>query len=174
MATEAEILAARRKRARELLERKVDLYPARVPKPLQQICDVVEAHGDKDEATLEREAQETTVAGRLVSLRSFGRAAFVTLQGDGARLQIWMKRDRVGPERYDEFKLYETGDFMWARGMLIRTKKGELSVDVSEFGFLSKAYRPLPDKWAGLHDVETRYRQKYLDLLVNPGRASSR
>ncbi len=168
MATEAEILAARRKRATELLERKVDLYPARVPKPLQQICDVVEAHGDKDEATLEREAQETTVAGRLVSLRSFGRAAFVTLQGDGARLQIWMKRDRVGPERYDEFKLYETGDFMWARGMLIRTKKGELSVDVSEFGFLSKAYRPLPDKWAGLHDVETRYRQRYLDLLVNP------
>ncbi len=168
MATEAEILAARRRRARELLARKVELYPARVPKPLQQIGDVVAEHGDKDEATLEREAPGTTVAGRLVGLRSFGRAAFATLQGDGVRLQIWMKRDQVGDERYAEFKLYETGDFMWARGPLCRTKKGELSVDVTEFGFLSKAYRPLPDKWAGLHDVETRYRQRYLDLLTNP------
>jgi lysyl-tRNA synthetase class 2 len=168
VATEAELLEARRRRARQLRERKVELYPARVPRPLQRIPDVVAAHGGKDGAVLEQEASEVTVAGRLMTVRSFGRAAFATLQADGVRLQIWVKRDQVGEERYGEFKLYETGDFLWARGPLIRTKKGELSVDVGELGFLSKAYRPLPDKWAGLHDVETRYRQRYLDLLVNP------
>jgi lysyl-tRNA synthetase class 2 len=151
VATEAELLEARRRRARQLRERKVELYPARVPRPLQRIPDVVAAHGGKDGAVLEQEASEVTVAGRLMTVRSFGRAAFATLQADGVRLQIWVKRDQVGEERYGEFKLYETGDFLWARGPLIRTKKGELSVDVGELGFLSKAYRPLPDKWAGLH-----------------------
>ncbi len=168
MATEAEIIAARRRRARQLLARKVDLYPARVPRPLQPIRELREAHGQKDDATLEREAPQALVAGRLMSLRSFGRAAFVELLADGSRLQIWMKRDQLGADRYGEFKLYEVGDFMWARGPLIRTKKGELTLDVTDFGFLSKAYRPLPDKHGGLHDVETRYRQRYLDLLANP------
>ena len=168
MATEAEILAARRRRARELADRNVDLYPAKVPKPLHPIRELCEAHGHKDEATLAREAPEATIAGRLVSLRSFGKAAFVELLADGSRLQIWMKRDQLSADRYSEFKLYEVGDFMWARGPLIRTKKGELTLDVAEFGFLSKAYRPLPDKHGGLHDVETRYRQRYLDLLANP------
>jgi lysyl-tRNA synthetase class 2 len=117
---------------------------------------------------LEREPSAGCVAGRIVGLRSFGKAAFATLQGDGARLQVWIKRDSVGAEAHERFKLFEPGDFMWARGRFVRTRTGELTLDASELGFLAKSYRPLPEKFHGLVDVELRYRQRYLDLLVNP------
>ena len=168
MATETEILAARRKRAERLVEAGVELFPARVPRNLDFIPDVALRFGEADAESLEKDAPAARVAGRIVGLRSFGKAAFATLLADGARLQIWVRRERVGEERYAQFKLYEVGDFMWAAGPLVRTKKGELSVDVSELGFLAKSYRPLPEKWHGLTDVEARYRQRYLDLLVNP------
>jgi lysyl-tRNA synthetase class 2 len=129
---------------------------------------VLARHGHVDAASLEADPFEVCVAGRIVGIRSFGKAAFVILQGDGERLQVWVKRDALGEERYRTFKLFEIGDFMWARGPLIRTKTDELTVAVEEIGFLAKAYRPLPEKWHGLVDVEARYRQRYLDLLVNP------
>jgi lysyl-tRNA synthetase class 2 len=129
---------------------------------------VLARYGHVDAAGLEADPSQVCVAGRIVGIRSFGKAAFVILQGDGERLQVWVKRDALGEERYRTFKLFEIGDFMWARGPLIRTKTDELTVAVEEIGFLAKAYRPLPEKWHGLVDVEARYRQRYLDLLVNP------
>ncbi len=169
MATETEILAARRARAGRLREEcGVELFPARVPRPLDAIADVLARFGESDAAALERAAAAACVAGRITGLRSFGKAAFVTLQGDGERLQVWVKRAEVGEERHAEFKLYEAGDFMWARGPLVRTKTGELTVEAREIGFLAKSLRPLPEKFHGLQDVEMRYRQRYLDLLVNP------
>jgi lysyl-tRNA synthetase class 2 len=108
------------------------------------------------------------VAGRIVGLRSFGKAAFATFQADGARLQVWMKKDELGEEAFARFQLYEVGDFAWAGGPLVRTKTGELTVDARQIGFLAKSHRPLPEKWHGLVDLEARSRQRYLDLLVNP------
>jgi lysyl-tRNA synthetase class 2 len=169
VATEAEILAARRERARALAARGTTLFPARVPRPLDRVADVRQRWDGADADELDREAPSARVAGRLVGIRSFGKAAFAVLQADGVRLQVWMRRDLLGDDGFETFRLYEVGDFMWAAGPLIRTKKGELSVEVREFGFLAKSYRPLPEKFHGLQDVEARYRQRYLDLLVNPG-----
>ncbi len=168
MATEKEILEARRNRAQELEKSGTALFPARVPRPLDSIPQLIAGHADSSAESLEASRQLVRIAGRIVGLRSFGKASFVSLQADGQQLQVWMKRDQVSAERYTEFKLYEVGDFVWAAGPLIRTQKGELTVDVQEFGFLAKSYRPLPEKWHGLVDVEQRYRQRYLDILTNP------
>ena len=168
MATEAEILAARRRRAERLREEGVELFPARVPRPLDPIPDVVARFREASAEELESQRPASCVAGRIIGLRSFGKAAFAQLAGDGERLQVWVKRDLVGAEAHERFKLFETGDFMWARGVLLRTKTGELTLEASEIGFLAKSYRPLPEKFHGLVDVELRYRQRYLDLLVNP------
>ncbi len=167
MASEAQILEARRKRAQELREAGESLFPARLPHKPDVIAEILARFADADAASLEADPHEVCVAGRIVGLRSFGKAAFVVLQGSGERLQIWVKREELGTEVYARFQLYEVGDFMWATGPLVRTKKGELTVDVNAFGFLAKSYRPLPEKFHGLVDVEARYRQRYLDLLVN-------
>jgi lysyl-tRNA synthetase class 2 len=168
VATEAELLAARRRKAEALLDRGVSLFPARVPRPLDPIPDVVARYAEADAAGLERERARARVAGRVMSVRSFGKAAFVVLQGDGVRLQVWFRKDRLGEDPWEEFKLYDVADFVWTEGPLIRTKTNELTVEVEKFGLLAKAYRPLPEKWHGLTDVEARLRQRYVDLLVNP------
>ena len=168
MATESEILAARRQRAERLRERGVDLFPARVPRPLARIPEVIATYGGKSVEELEADPGLHCIAGRIVGLRSFGKMAFVSLMGEGEVLQAWVKLDALGADAYETFGLYEVGDFMWARGPMIRTKKGELSIDSQEIGFLAKSYRPLPEKWHGLTDVEARYRQRYLDLIANP------
>jgi lysyl-tRNA synthetase class 2 len=166
--TEAELIAARRRKAEALLDRGVPLFPARVPRPLDPIPDVVARYAEADAAGLERDRARARVAGRVVSIRSFGKAAFVVLQGDGVRLQVWFRKDRLGEDPWEEFKLYDVADFVWAEGPLIRTKTNELTVEVEKFGLLAKAYRPLPEKWHGLTDVEARVRQRYVDLIVNP------
>ncbi len=168
MPTEAELLEARRRKAAEIRDAGEELFPARVPRALDRVAELRERWDAASAEALERERPAAKVAGRLLSLRSFGGGAFATLLGDGARLQLWIQRARLGADVYERFARYEVGDIVWAGGALVRTKRGELSLDVAEFGLLAKAYRPLPEKWHGLVDVEARYRQRYLDLLVNP------
>jgi lysyl-tRNA synthetase, class II len=118
-------------------------------------------------AELDAEKREIRVAGRIVSLRLMGKAGFAHLQGSGKRLQIYVKKDVVGELSFQLFQLLDLGDSIGVRGHLFRTKTNELSVWVEELTFLSKALLPLPEKWHGLADIETRYRQRYLDLIVN-------
>jgi lysyl-tRNA synthetase class 2 len=168
MATEAEILEARRRHAEALGELGVELFPARVPRPLDRVPDVRARYDTATEEELEKERPVVALAGRILGIRSFGKMAFAVLQNEGEQLQVWVKRDGVGEDAYAQFKHYEGGDFMWARGPVVRTRKGELTVEAAEIGFLAKSYRPLPEKWHGLVDVDQRYRQRYIDLLVNP------
>jgi lysyl-tRNA synthetase class 2 len=168
VATEAEILAARRARAAELEAKGVTLFPARTPPDRTAIAEILARFGTADAETLERAQESFCVAGRIVALRSFGKMAFATVQADGERLQLWLRQDLLGKDVWEQFQLYEVGDFVFGRGLLVRTKKGELSLEVRELGFLAKAYRPLPEKFHGLQDVEARYRQRYLDVLTNP------
>jgi len=116
---------------------------------------------------LEAERREVRVAGRLVSLRLMGKAGFAHLQGSGKRIQIYVKKDVVGDLGFQLFHLLDLGDSIGVRGHLFRTKTNELSIWVEELTFLSKALLPLPEKWHGLADIETRYRQRYLDLIAN-------
>jgi lysyl-tRNA synthetase class 2 len=116
---------------------------------------------------LEANKVTATIAGRIVSLRLMGKAGFAHLQGDGGRLQIYVRKDVLGEQGFELFHLLDLGDIVGARGYLFRTKTGELSLWVEELTFLSKALLPLPEKWHGLTDVESRYRQRYVDLIAN-------
>ncbi len=113
------------------------------------------------------EGKEVIVAGRLMSIRSHGKATFAHLQDYGGQIQIYIREDRVGEKEYELFDLVDIGDFIGVRGDVFRTRKGEVTVEVKEYTYLAKALRPLPEKWHGLKDVELRYRQRYVDLIVN-------
>jgi lysyl-tRNA synthetase class 2 len=108
------------------------------------------------------------IAGRIMTLRHMGKAGFAHLQQSGERLQIYVKKDAVGERDYQLFKLVDLGDIIGVEGYLFRTRTGELSVHAEKLEFLSKTLLSMPEKWHGLEDVETRYRQRYLDLIANP------
>ncbi|HED4492197.1 TPA: lysine--tRNA ligase [Yersinia enterocolitica] len=125
-------------------------------------------YGEKTNEELEALGIEVTVAGRMMTRRIMGKASFVTLQDVGGRIQLYVSRDELPEGVYnEEFKKWDLGDILGARGKLFKTKTGELSIHCSELRLLTKALRPLPDKFHGLADQETRYRQRYLDLIAN-------
>ena len=130
--------------------------------------DLIRIHGQKTKETLEQERISCTVAGRIVALRRFGKAAFAVLQDGSERLQAYLKKDLLSAQAYTVTEQLDLGDWIGVTGILFRTKTNEFTVEVHELTFLSKALRPLPEKWHGLTDVETRYRQRYVDLIANP------
>jgi len=130
--------------------------------------ELIRLHGRKAKEVLAREQVRCTIAGRIVALRRFGKAAFALLQDGADRLQVYLKQDILGEPRYRICEELDLGDWIGVSGILFRTKTDELTVEVRELTFLSKALRPLPEKWHGLTDVETRYRQRYVDLIANP------
>jgi lysyl-tRNA synthetase, class II len=117
---------------------------------------------------LEKERVNVRVAGRIMAIRLMGKAGFAHLQQGGKKLQIYVKKDAVGEKGFELYKLLDLGDHIGVSGYLFRTRTGELSVHVEEITFLSKDLLPLPEKWHGLTDVELRYRQRYVDLVMNP------
>src|SRR3989304_5678969 len=128
---------------------------------------IIENYGSLSAEELEARKIRCTLAGRIVAFRSFGKAAFAHLQDGKGRIQIYEKKEVLGEEAYSIFKKVDIGDFIGAEGLLFRTRTGELTVEVEKFSILSKSVRPLPEKWHGLTDIETRYRQRYVDLIVN-------
>src|SRR3954467_4993956 len=125
-------------------------------------------HADDDGPRLEQDQSEPYgLAGRVVALRSMGKASFLSLRDRDGDLQIFVKKDKVGEAAYDLLKPTDLGDFVFARGRAMRTRTGELSIEAAEFRLLTKALRPLPEKWHGLTDHETRYRQRYVDLAAS-------
>ena len=122
------------------------------------------------QTTEELEAPRVTVrvAGRIMAIRLMGKAGFAHLQQDGQRLQIYVKKDAIGDAGYELWKLLDLGDHIGVRGYLFRTRTGELSIHAEELAFLAKDLLPLPEKFHGLTDVELRYRQRYVDLVMNP------
>src|SRR5262245_54659513 len=112
-------------------------------------------------------ARPVEVAGRVTALRGHGKTTFLTIRDAGGDLQLYFRQDDLGAEAYGLLELLDLGDWIEARGPLFRTKTGEVTVAVQGFGLLAKALLPPPAKWHGLKDVETRYRQRYADLIVN-------
>jgi lysyl-tRNA synthetase, class II len=129
---------------------------------------LVDAHTTTPAETLERERVDTVVAGRVVGIRSFGKAAFLVLSDGRCRMQVYVRQDALTERDYALAKLLDFGDLIGVAGHLFRTKTNELSVWASSLTFLAKCFLPLPEKWHGLQDIEVRYRQRYLDLIVNP------
>ena len=132
------------------------------------IARILAEDSDKTAEQLESPRINVRVAGRIMAIRLMGKAGFCHLQQDGKRLQIYVKKDAVGDKGFELYKLLDLGDHIGVSGYLFRTRTGELTVHVEEITFLSKDLLPLPEKFHGLTDVELRYRQRYVDLVVNP------
>jgi len=126
-----------------------------------------QAFGDRDDAWLEANPTRVHVGGRMLFKRIMGKASFAKLADRTGQIQIFLQRETLGETTYDAFKSWDVGDIVGAEGVLFRTKTGELSVRAERVRLLVKSLRPLPDKWHGLADTETRYRQRYVDLIVN-------
>lgn len=114
------------------------------------------------------EDQEVSCAGRIMAFRRMGKMAFVDIQDKQGRIQCVVKKDDIGAEEYDWFKTYDIGDIIGVEGTIFRTKAGEISIQVRNLALLSKSLQVLPNKWHGLKDTDIRYRQRYMDLIVNP------
>lgn len=124
-------------------------------------------YGELDEAALEANPVRVSVAGRMMLKRVMGKVSFTHIKDMAGQIQLFVQRDAIGTDAYDDFKRWDIGDIVGAEGSLFRTKAGELSVRVDSIRLLTKALRPLPEKWQGLSDQETRYRQRYIDLIAN-------
>src|SRR6185369_1745515 len=125
------------------------------------------AHDAKSKEELEPEKPAATVAGRMLLKRVMGKASFATLQDMSGRIQIYVNNDVTGAETHEAFKHWDLGDIVGAEGTLFKTKTGELTLQATKIRLLSKSLRPLPEKFHGLTDMEARYRQRYVDLIVN-------
>jgi len=135
--------------------------------PTETAADVVSRFGSIENEDLENYPSQIKVAGRLMSLRLFGKAAFTHLKDRTGQIQIYVRKDKISENQFEIFKLCDVGDFVGVEGKIFRTRTGELTVLAERLCLLTKSLRPLPEKWHGLKDVETRYRQRYVDLLVN-------
>ena len=124
-------------------------------------------YGEKDPAEVETRHVRVKVAGRMMTRRVMGKASFAHLQDMSGLIQVYVTRDAVGEARYEDFKKWDIGDILGAEGTLFKTKTGELSVKVDDVRLLAKSLRPLPEKYHGLTDTETKYRQRYLDLIMS-------
>jgi lysyl-tRNA synthetase, class II len=132
------------------------------------IPQILAEYSSRTSEQLESSRVNVRVAGRILAIRLMGKAGFAHLQQAGQRLQIYVKKDAVGEKGFELYKLLDLGDHIGVSGYLFRTRTGELTVHVEEITFLSKDLLPLPEKWHGLTDVELRYRQRYVDLFMNP------
>jgi lysyl-tRNA synthetase class 2 len=123
-------------------------------------------YGEQDQATLAAAAHPASVAGRMMLKRVMGKASFATLQDSTGRIQIYLDRNSLGEENYDDFKQWDIGDIIAITGQVFKTNKGELSIHAATARVLAKSLRPLPDKFHGISDQELRYRQRYVDLIM--------
>lgn len=156
----------RKKKVETLKAMGVNLYPTGFKSDIT-VAEAVDRFGALDEPSLQGIDRTFTLAGRIMAVRDFGKASFIHIQDRSGRIQAYVRRDKVGEEHFKIFKLLDIGDFIGIHGSFFRTKTGELTVLADSVQLLAKSLRPMPEKWHGLTDVETRYRQRYLDLVVN-------
>jgi lysyl-tRNA synthetase, class II len=132
------------------------------------IPEILKDYSDKSAEALEKSRVQVRIAGRIMAIRLMGKAGFAHVQQGGQKLQIYVKKDAVGEKGFELYKLLDLGDHIGIGGYLFRTRTRELTVHVEDLTFLAKDLLPLPEKWHGLTDVELRYRQRYVDLVMNP------
>ena len=160
-----ELIAQRKMKLCELRERGVAF-----PNDFRRDVMSGELHAhydDKDNEFLEKEKNHVKIAGRIMLCRIMGKASFIQLQDMSGRIQCYLRKNELGEKIYDEFKKWDLGDIVGVEGFLFKTRTGELTVHAESVRLLTKALRPLPDKFHGLADRERRYRQRYLDLIAN-------
>jgi len=163
-----ELFLQRRKKAEELLSEGIPLYPNTF-RVSHSVEEVLASYGNKSEEDFRALETRFALAGRLMRLSNFGKAAFFHVQDRTGRIQGYLRRDQMDERSSKVLRRLDVGDIVGVKGRLFRTKTGELTLMVEVLEMLAKSFRPLPEKWHGLVDQETRYRQRYVDLIVNPG-----
>jgi lysyl-tRNA synthetase, class II len=167
VALDQKIYELRKEKLKQIEALGQQAYPYRY-ETTHTIPQILEGYLPKTGPELEVPRVNVSVAGRLMSIRVQGKAGFAHLQQGGRRLQIYVRLDNVGEKAFQLYKLLDLGDYIGVKGYLFRTRTNELTVHVEEITFLVKDLLPLPEKWHGLQDVETRYRRRYVDLTMNP------
>jgi lysyl-tRNA synthetase class 2 len=166
-AEESDQVAQRRANLEQLKQLGVDPYPHRFDAQAT-IASIVAEHGAKSGEELDAAHLEVRTAGRILAIRSFGKANFLVLSDGTARVQVYLRQDSLPERDFQIFRLLDFGDWVGVSGRLFRTRTQEFTIHAASLQFLAKCLLPLPEKWHGLQDVEIRYRQRYLDLIVNP------
>ncbi len=164
---DSELLKKRKEKIAALKSDGVELYPNDVLVK-DTTASIDRRFAGVDHEALSKVEEKFSLAGRMMAIRDFGKGAFVSLQDRKGRLQIYIRRDHVGEKAFSIFKKLDVGDIVFVSGRVCRTRTGELTIDADEVRLLAKSILTLPEKWHGLTDVETRYRQRHLDLIVNP------
>jgi lysyl-tRNA synthetase, class II len=160
-------LRVRREKLHKLKEMGIDPFGKRFERT-HKAQELFDLYGGLSKEELEEKQIKVSVAGRIMTKRGKGKAGFAHIQDVTGQIQIYVREDEVGEEQYELFKTSDLGDIIGVHGTVFKTKVGELSIRVSSYEFLTKALRPLPEKYHGLKDIEQRYRQRYLDLIMNP------
>ena len=163
--TEEQLIEQRRAKLEALRERG-NAYPNDFRRDTLA-TDLLRTYADATNEMLEAQPVRVSIAGRMMTRRIMGKAAFAHLKDMSGSIQLYVKRDDLGEDIFDAFKGYDLGDILGVQGYVFRTRTGELSIHVEQLRLLTKALRPLPEKWHGLTDLEARYRQRYVDLIVN-------
>ena len=164
MALDEKIYELRKEKLKQIEALGGQAYPYTYD-PTHTLPEILAQYGESTGEQLTANRVDVRAAGRIMAIRTMGKAAFVHLQQGGERLQVYVRKDAVGDKGFELFKLLDIGDHIGVSGYLFRTKTNELTVHVDEITFLAKGLLPLPEKWHGLQDVELRYRQRYVDLM---------
>ncbi|HET7221077.1 MAG TPA: lysine--tRNA ligase [Vicinamibacterales bacterium] len=163
---ESDQIAQRRANFEALVQLGVEPYPHAFDRT-HTVSDLVTGYGGRSGEELTAERIDTRTAGRILAIRSFGKANFLAISDGEQRIQIYIRQDSVSARDFSLYKLLDFGDFIGVEGYLFRTRTNELTIHATKLEFLAKCFLPLPEKWHGLTDIEIRYRQRYLDLIVN-------
>ncbi|WP_286680258.1 lysine--tRNA ligase [Tepidanaerobacter sp. EBM-49] len=158
--SENEIQKVRLQKLQELKGMGINPYGERYPR--SNTCQQIKDNFD------EFENEDVILAGRIMAIRGHGKAAFFDIQDDSGKIQVYIKKDNVSDETFKLYKLLDIGDIIGVEGRVFKSQRGEISISATNLKMLAKSLRPLPEKWHGLKDTDTRYRQRYLDLIVNP------
>src|SRR5262252_1468621 len=167
MTSQEEQVGQRRANLAELEKLGIEIYP-RTFERRHTISELVDGYGQRTHDELESDGIETITSGRILAIRAFGKANFLVLSDGLAKVQIYIRQDSLPELDFKIYKLLDFGDWVGVAGRLFRTRTNEFTIWASRLHFLAKCFLPLPEKWHGLSDVEIRYRQRYLDLIVNP------
>ena len=162
-----DLLRVRREKLASLTEKGLDPFGTKFNRT-HTAADLANEYGEVEKEELDGQEIEVTLAGRIMTKRGKGKAGFAHIQDLTGKIQIYVRQDAVGEDQYDLFNTIDIGDWVGITGLVFKTKVGELSIKAKDFQLLTKSLRPLPDKFHGLKDVEQRYRQRYVDLIMNP------
>jgi lysyl-tRNA synthetase class 2 len=167
MEDKSELLRAKREKIENLIKENVELYPNDV-KVTATSADIANRYAGLNGDSLHESNEFFQLAGRIMARRVFGKAAFIHLKDRKGSIQVYLRKETLGEKTYNIFKKLDIGDIVFVSGRPFKTHTGELTIEADCIRLLSKAVRPLPEKWHGLTDIEARYRQRYLDLIMNP------